>query len=136
MSDTWDSLDNQIFKQKDLGRVSGGRPVDSSTYAPSFDEEGVAPIAIDKNTGGVLVHQTDSSYLSDTITTFQGSLSKRIDEASATVIYIGEAAPGASEIASVWRIKKIDFTNPISVKWAGTGEYNQVWSNRASLTYT
>jgi hypothetical protein len=135
MVDTWDSLDNIIFKQADGGRIAGGRPVDASTYAPNFDVVDVAPVAIDKDTGGLLVHPVDLSKESDAVSIFEGAVAKRIDEASSTITYIGEAVVGSSELASVWRIRKIDFNNPIAIKWAGSGSFDQVWSNRTGLTY-
>jgi hypothetical protein len=136
MASFWDSLYNEIFKQMDSGRIAGGKPVDSSTYNPAYSENDVVPIAIDKTTGGLIVHQADSNKDLDSISTYEGAISKRIDESSETITYIGEAVTGSSEIASVWRIRKIDFNNPITIKWAGTAAFDQVWSNRASLTYT
>lgn len=60
----------------------------------------------------------------------------RIDN-TGTVIYIGEAATKASESVAMWRIRKLDTTNPISIKWADGNElYDNVWNDRASLTYT
>lgn len=60
-----------------------------------------------------------------------------VDEASATITYVGEAAPGSATAAAVWRIKRIDTTSGVSIKWAGgTAEYDKVWDNRASLSYS
>lgn len=65
---------------------------------------------------------------------------QRIDYASATTIYIGFAAPGSATSDEAWQIRRqtldssgrttaIDFAN-------GTLEYNQVWDNRATLSYS
>lgn len=64
---------------------------------------------------------------------------KLIDDATTpTVTYIGEATPGSSESASVWRIQKIQFDgsgNVDSVKYASAA-FDQSWLSRVSLTYS
>ena len=52
------------------------------------------------------------------------------------VDYVGEAAIGTATSAASWRIKKIDSTSGIIITWAGTGVFDQVWDNRASLSYS
>lgn len=61
----------------------------------------------------------------------------RIDDASTTVTYIGEAAIGMSEASPFWKIKKLTTTGTIlDIKWAdGNEEFDNVWTNRAALTY-
>jgi len=63
---------------------------------------------------------------------------KKFDEASATVTYIGEAEPGASATLAVWRIYKFTTTGSIKDKqWAsGTTDYNKIWNDRVSYTYS
>jgi hypothetical protein len=56
-----------------------------------------------------------------------------------TLIYRGEAVAGTTESAASWRIKKIEFLagNDIKVTWAdGNTNFDNVWNDRASLTYT
>lgn len=53
-----------------------------------------------------------------------------------SVDYVGEAAIGTATSAASWRIKKVDSTSGISITWAGTGSFNQVWDNYASLIYS
>jgi hypothetical protein len=65
----------------------------------------------------------------------------RIDEATSTVTYIGEAAPGTLSSAASWRIQRITFITPgeddAEIEWAdGDSDFNNVWNNRASLTYS
>lgn len=64
--------------------------------------------------------------------------SKRTDFVGSDVIYKGEAIPGSSESAAVWRISKVVIVDEdIKETWAdGTSDFNQVWSNRLSLVYT
>ena len=50
--------------------------------------------------------------------------------------YVGEAAIGTLSSAAAWRIKKVDSTSGVIIMWAGTGVFNQVWDNRASLSYS
>ncbi len=53
-----------------------------------------------------------------------------------SVDYVGEAAIGTATSAASWRIKKVDSTTGIVITWAGTGVFNQVWDNYASLSYS
>jgi hypothetical protein len=49
--------------------------------------------------------------------------------------YIGEASIGSSTASAVWRVKRVDNTSGVVILWAGSGTFNQVWDNYASLTY-
>jgi hypothetical protein len=64
--------------------------------------------------------------------------SLRIDEVSASVTYIGEAAFGSSEASAVWRIFKLSVSGTVtSMTWAdGNDEFDNIWNNRASLSYS
>lgn len=64
--------------------------------------------------------------------------STRVDEASATVTYVGQAAIGSAEGDAKWRIKRITVTGAITdIKYAGgTEQFNQIWTNRAALSYS
>lgn len=73
------------------------------------------------------------------ITNFNDSTAyaTRIDEASATVTYIGDAAIGSTAAQSVWRIKKIDSSSGTIITFAdGNGNFDNVWNDRASLSYS
>lgn len=62
----------------------------------------------------------------------------RVDEASATVTYIGDAAIGVGDAEAFWRIRKLTITGSVtSTTWADGNEYyDNVWSDRASLSYS
>lgn len=63
---------------------------------------------------------------------------KLLDQASDTVLYLGEAIPNSLPSQSVWRIKKILFDNVGNVeevRYSGSGLFNQIWNNRTSLVY-
>lgn len=64
----------------------------------------------------------------------------QIDDVSTTsVTYIGKAPIGSATSSAVWQVQKLDQSGtPITsvITWAGTGGFNQIWSDRTSLTYT
>ena len=66
-----------------------------------------------------------------------GSVITIIDEESSTVTYIGEAAPGTATSSPAWRIKKIIVNGTVTeIKYADANTlYDNIWDNRASLTY-
>ncbi len=66
-------------------------------------------------------------------------LSRRVDFVGETLLYRGEAAPGADEAAPVWRIKRIQFApdGDVTETWAdGAAAYAHAWADRATLTYS
>lgn len=69
-----------------------------------------------------------------------GSLeeAKRVDNVGDAVFYHGWAAIGSSSASAVWKICKVTLTGDDSVTtWAdGDAEYNNIWDNRASLSYS
>jgi len=62
----------------------------------------------------------------------------RVDDASATLTYVGDAAIGLSESAAFWRIKRLQTTGSVlKITWADGNElYDNIWADRASLTYS
>lgn len=62
----------------------------------------------------------------------------RIDDTTtANVTYIGKAPVGSLESAGVWQIAKLDETSGLVKTWAdGNGNYDNIWNNRSSLTYS
>jgi hypothetical protein len=62
-----------------------------------------------------------------------------MDDVSATVSYIGEALPGSDVADPAWRIKKLDTSSDpeVQVTWAdGTADFDKVWNDRATYTYS
>lgn len=58
------------------------------------------------------------------------------DYTTANVTYVGKAAIASATASAVWQIKKIDETTGMMITWAdGDASFNNVWNNRASLTY-
>lgn len=65
----------------------------------------------------------------------------QIDDVSTSgVTYLGRATIGSSTSSAIWQIQKIDESGtPITtvITWAdGNSNFDNVWSNRTSLTYT
>ena len=74
----------------------------------------------------------------NTVNTYDGAITTIIDNTtSATYTYIGEASPGSSSAAGtaapIWRISRITVANG-TTEWASS-KFDQIWDNRASLTY-
>ena len=62
----------------------------------------------------------------------------QIDEASSTITYAGYAAVGTATSAASWRIKRISISGTVtSITFAdGDANYNNIWDNRAALSYS
>lgn len=94
-----------------------------------------------QNALGLTINPATEEKQDDIITAISGisgtaKYALRLDEASATVTYIGEATIGSATSSAVWRIKKMDTTSGIVITWADSNEnFDNVWDNRASLTY-
>lgn len=51
--------------------------------------------------------------------------------------YVGYAAAGSPTSSPVWQITKLDLSSGVVVTFAnGSSDYNQIWDNRASLSYS
>lgn len=70
--------------------------------------------------------------------TSSAAYSTRIDEVSSAVTYFGKAGLGAAEGSAIWQISKLTISGTVStlVYADGNKNFDNVWSNRASLTYT
>jgi hypothetical protein len=65
--------------------------------------------------------------------------STRVDWISDSELYKGEADPGSSESSAVWRIRHIVIGNDddVTTNWAdGDSQFDNIWANRASLSYS
>ncbi len=66
---------------------------------------------------------------------FSAPLSIRLDD-GATYLYVGKAAMGSATSSAVWQIQRITQADT-TVIWAdGDAAFNNVWDNRASLSYS
>lgn len=57
------------------------------------------------------------------------------DTTTPDTTYIGKAAVGSSTSDPVWQVAKLDTSSGLTKTWAGTAGFDQVWDDRASLTY-
>jgi hypothetical protein len=66
-----------------------------------------------------------------------GPLALELDEVG-SFTYIGEALPGSPTAASVWRIQRLEEVGEDSIIiWAdGNSNFDNVWDNRLSLSYS
>lgn len=65
------------------------------------------------------------------------SFATRLDEASAVITYVGNAAPGSPTSGAVWQIKRLNSTAGLVVEFAnGNSDFTNIWDNRASLSYS
>jgi hypothetical protein len=63
----------------------------------------------------------------------------RVDVASSTVTYVGNAKDGSATSDPVWKIKRLTSTagGNLVVDYAnGNASYLNIWDNRASLSYS
>lgn len=62
--------------------------------------------------------------------------SVRIDD-TGTYQYFGYAPMASADASAVWKISRLTSANPQSLLWAdGDAAYDNIWSNRASLSYS
>ncbi len=61
-----------------------------------------------------------------------------IDE-SGDLTYVGHADPGTATSAALWRIRRLDASSDpdLTIMWAdGDDSFDNVWDNRATLSYS
>ena len=101
-----------------------------------FDEtEGVNKVAMLAWNSSTLSWERMSSAGS----TGNAARTRRIDQASATTLYIGEAEPGSSTDSPLWRIRRITLTasgDPVAIEFAASGNSTAIWDSRNSLSYS
>jgi hypothetical protein len=66
-----------------------------------------------------------------------GELAVRIDEVSSTLSYVGKALTGSATSSAVWQVFKLDTTAGLIITYAdGNDLFDNIWDNRASLSYS
>lgn len=69
-------------------------------------------------------------------TTASSPESVRIDD-TGTYTYFGYAPVASAEGDAVWKISRLSAANPQALVWAdGDANYDNIWTNRASLSYS
>ncbi len=65
------------------------------------------------------------------------TLANRVDDTVANTVYIGNAPIGSGSSGAVWQIKRLDTSSGVITMWAdGDSQFNNIWDNRASLSYS
>ena len=81
-----------------------------------------------------------SSTVQRTFEVDKGRISRMDYDASGNLIYYGTAHGTALTSEAKWKIQKLTYDasgNLLSRLWSGGGEaFDQVWNNRASLSYS
>lgn len=78
---------------------------------------------------------TDAELRASTVYVASPPLAIRLDD-GATYLYVGKAAVGTLNGDSVWQIQRITQADT-TVEWAdGDADFDNVWDNRASLSYS
>lgn len=71
------------------------------------------------------------------LSTIAGATAIQIDQQSATLFYLGKAAPGTATSSATWLVEKLDLTGGLSITYAdGNSNYDNVWDNHLSLSYS
>lgn len=73
------------------------------------------------------------------VVTTEGTLITNYDAVGADLSYVGKAVAGTATSAAVWQIKKLVFNTEgdVTTTFAdGNADFDNIWDDRASLTYT
>ena len=74
-----------------------------------------------------------------TVDTSAAKYATQLDEANGSITYIGKAAIGSATSAAAWQIQRFDESGSpeLIIEWAdGDDSFDNIWDNRASLTYS
>lgn len=117
----------------DVNVVSGTISVGAVTV-----NNGAGAAAVNIQDGGNSITVDGIVAISNTtVPTDDVQYSKRVDEASSTITYIGAATVGASDAAAVWRISRMDTSTDLVILYAdGNANFDNIWDNRAALSYS
>ncbi len=81
---------------------------------------------------------SETQPISGSVTANPTIYATQLDEASGTVTYVGKAVTGSSSASAVWQVSKITVSGTVTAVTYADGNLNfdNVWDNRASLTYS
>ena len=133
-SDSQAAILNELEKKAD---VTETQPVSANALPlPTGASTAALQTAANTKLDGIATTQaTTNSKLDTIIANTNLTTSKTIYDEQGLVTYIGKAAPGTATSAANWQIRKIDETSGTVITWANGGISNQIWDNRASLSY-
>lgn len=89
------------------------------------------------NTSALALESTLTSLLLE-IQVLNGAIAQQTDDTGTGTIYQGWAAPGTATSAASWRIRKVvETSSDFSMTMAdGNSNFDNIWDNRASLSYS
>lgn len=73
------------------------------------------------------------------VTVDQAEYATQIDEAAGSITYVGKAAIGTATSAAAWQVYRMDESGDpeLIILWAdGDNNFDNIWDNRASLSYS
>ena len=137
---------NEVLKTTDLTFDAGSLQVKvTGAGATSFSDSGNVArsglVDVDRHVQvDVLSSALPSSASTETTLqtiSFGGfKFALRLDTAG-DIDYVGEASTGTATSGALWRIKRVDSTTGTVIQWAdGNSNFDNVWDNRASLSYS
>lgn len=103
---------------------------------------GVSDIGSGRNTPEAIMMYEQFARVGNSINGQAYTRNREVDELQlidvvGSDIYIGYAIPGTATSTANWKIKRVNTTNPISIKWADSSTlYNKTWDNRSTYTYS
>lgn len=120
--------------------LSGGGRAGASldTLPPSSDSDEPTAVAVLQNGQWVSLSWAAFSGMVSGAGDMGVAMSRRTDFVGSSLMYRGEAQPGSSESAPVWRIKRVQFApdGDVTEMWAGgTADFAHAWDQRGSLSY-
>ena len=87
-------------------------------------------------TDALSIYQNTTTIVNNYTVEDEMPLDKEIDFVGETIIYKGLAEPNSLTSDPVWLISRIEFIGEdINTKFAGTGLFDQIWDDRAALSY-
>lgn len=101
-------------------------------------EQEILNWSFDEVTKTLVVNTLKYDPAGNAIRDVTADLAQIIDEASSTVTYIGEATIATATSSALWRIRRVTVASTVTtVAWAdGNSNFDNVWNNRASLSYS
>ena len=105
-----------------------------------LSEQGVLNKSFDNEFNVLAVENLVFNPATNTLDRFSGdsiSYATRIDDTTTpNTTYLGKAPIGSVTSSAVWQIAKLDTSSGLIKTWAdASSSFNQVWNNRAGLTY-
>ena len=143
-SDSYDSYNvvtrNKVYDPDTLSWVNMTQPL-VSTDTLTVTMSGVATAAHQVTQNTALSNLLTELQLKADLTEIQPvqepDRALRFDDSANPILYLGAAEPGSATASAVWRIQRFDVTSGVTSTFAdGNDNFDNVWNNRAALSYS